>query len=133
MYALRLCTGRVNAAAGVLLFVLRLARQVSREQQCTHLLVTQHAAGTQLASPAGPMKLGGGGSSEGGLGGLLGTITRSIGTLSTKATAPKKGPKDPRTVSDTLLQLQHPHDTAGALRRVPPCNCNSGAAAWEYC
>jgi hypothetical protein len=52
------------------------------------------------------MKLGGGGSSEGGLGGLLGTITRSIGTLSTKATAPKKGPKDPRTVSDKMLQQQ---------------------------
>jgi hypothetical protein len=71
-----------------------------------HLLVTNRTAGTQPKHLAGTMKLGGGGSSEGGLGGLLGTITRSIGTLSTKATAPKKGPKDPRTVSSTLLQQQ---------------------------
>eukprot|EP00882_Tetradesmus_deserticola_P009423 GHRQ01009946.1.p1 GENE.GHRQ01009946.1~~GHRQ01009946.1.p1 ORF type:complete len:511 (+),score=246.04 GHRQ01009946.1:105-1637(+) len=50
------------------------------------------------AGKTGTKKLGGGGGSEGGLGGLLGTITRSIGTLPTKGTAAKKGPKDPRTV-----------------------------------
>jgi hypothetical protein len=127
MYALHFRSGRVNAAAGVLLSVLRLARQVSREQHCTHLLVTLHAASTERAPPAGTFKLGGGGSSEGGLGGLLGTITRSIGTLSTKGTAPKKGPKDPRTVSDITLQQQPLKVTAGVLYKLL-----RAAAAREY-
>eukprot|EP00878_Enallax_costatus_P015283 GHUV01016002.1.p1 GENE.GHUV01016002.1~~GHUV01016002.1.p1 ORF type:complete len:178 (+),score=35.08 GHUV01016002.1:175-708(+) len=48
------------------------------------------------ANKSGTLKLGSVTKAAGGLGGLLGTITRTIGTVG-KA-APKRGPKDARTV-----------------------------------
>lgn len=88
-------TGQSYAADGEASSVLRPASQVSRKQRSFDTPQTPQA--TEQAWFAGTLRLGGQSKPAGGFGDLLGTITRTIGTVG-KA-APRKGLKDQRTVS----------------------------------